>query len=47
MTKDQATKLFQVYADAWIARDPDLITAIFTDDATYADPREPLCVVQF
>ncbi len=41
MTKEEATRLLNIYGEAWITRDPDLIVTIFTDDATYNDPREP------
>jgi ketosteroid isomerase-like protein len=41
MTKEQATKLLTIYGKAWMTRDPDLIISIFTEDATYNDPREP------
>ncbi len=41
MTKSEATKLLNIYGKAWITRDPDLIVSIFTEDATYNDPREP------
>ena len=41
MTKDEAIKLIQIYGKAWETKDPDLIVTIFTDDATYDDPKEP------
>ena len=41
MTKEKARELIEVYGRAWEARDPELIVTIFTDDATYNDPREP------
>jgi len=41
MTKEEATKLLRIYGDAWVTRDPDLIVTIFTDNATYNDPKEP------
>lgn len=41
MTKEEATKLLNIYGKAWVTRDPDLITTIFTSDATYNDPHEP------
>jgi len=41
MTKEQATKLLNIYGKAWVTRDPDLIVTIFTEDATYDDPHEP------
>jgi nuclear transport factor 2 (NTF2) superfamily protein len=40
MTKDTAIKLLNIYGKAWITRDPDLIVSIFTDNATYDDPKE-------
>lgn len=42
MTHDEARKLLDIYGRAWITRDPDLILTIFTQDATYADPKEPV-----
>lgn len=42
MTKEEAIKLIEVYGRAWETRDPELIITIFTDDATYDDPHEPL-----
>lgn len=41
MTKDQAIELINVYGKAWVTQDPDLIVTIFTEDATYDDPKEP------
>ena len=41
MNKEQATQLINVYGKAWVTRDPDLIVTIFTEDATYNDPKEP------
>lgn len=41
MTKEQALKLIEVYGKAWETRDPELIITIFTEDATYFDPKEP------
>lgn len=41
MTKEQATKLIAIYGKAWETRDPELIVTIFTEDATYNDPKEP------
>lgn len=40
MTKEIAKKLLNIYGEAWVTRDPDLIISIFTDDATYNDPHE-------
>ena len=39
--KEQAIELLNIYGKAWVTRDPDLITTIFTEDATYNDPKEP------
>ncbi len=44
MKKDRAIELITIYGKAWVTRDPDLIVSIFTDDATYFDPHEPLNV---
>ncbi len=41
MTHGEATKLIEVYGKAWETRDPELIVTIFTEDATYNDPKEP------
>ncbi len=41
MTREEVKKLIEVYGKAWETQDPELITTIFTDDATYHDPREP------
>lgn len=41
MTKDEATKLLNIYGEAWVKRDPELIVTIFTESATYYDPHEP------
>lgn len=35
-----ANLLLQTYGEAWEKRDADLITTIFTEDATYLDPKE-------
>lgn len=40
MTKDQAIKLINIYGEAWVNRDPELIVTLFTEDATYNDPKE-------
>jgi len=40
MTKEEATKLIEIYGKAWETKDPELVASIFTDDATYDDPRE-------
>ena len=42
MTREEAQKLIEVYGRAWETKDPDLIVSIFTDDATYDDPHEPI-----
>ena len=42
MTKQQAIELLNIYGKAWVTRDPDLIVSIFTEDATYFDPHEPM-----
>ena len=41
MTKEKARELIEIYGRAWETRDPELIITIFTDDATYNDPKEP------
>lgn len=41
MNKERAVQLLNIYGEAWVKRDPDLIVSIFTEDATYNDPREP------
>lgn len=40
MNKERARELLNIYARAWVERDPELILTIFTSDATYNDPRE-------
>lgn len=42
MKKEDAIKLIEIYGKAWETRDPELIVTIFTEDATYFDPKEPL-----
>lgn len=42
MKKEDARKLIEIYGKAWETRDPELIVTIFTEDATYFDPKEPL-----
>lgn len=44
MNKEDAKKLLEIYGKAWKTRDPELIVTIFTEDATYFDPKEPLNV---
>lgn len=41
MTHEDAIKLIEIYGKAWETKDPDLIATIFTDEATYNDPKEP------
>lgn len=41
MTKEEAIKLIEIYGKAWETRDPELIVTIFTEEATYNDPKEP------
>lgn len=41
MNKEEALKLIEIYGKAWESRDPELIVTIFTEDATYNDPKEP------
>lgn len=40
MKKEEAIKLLETYGRAWETQDPELIVSIFTDDATYDDPKE-------
>lgn len=40
MTKEEATNLINIYGKAWETQDPELIATIFTDNATYNDPKE-------
>lgn len=40
MTHDQAAKLINIYGQAWMQRDADLILSVFTPPATYFDPAE-------
>jgi ketosteroid isomerase-like protein len=37
-----ATSLINMYGTAWEKKDPSLLSHIFTEDATYADPKEPV-----
>jgi ketosteroid isomerase-like protein len=41
MTKDKALELLSIYGKAWETQDVDLILTIFTEDASYSDPKEP------
>lgn len=41
MTREEAIKLIEVYGKAWETKDPELIATIFTEEATYNDPKEP------
>ena len=41
MAKEDAIKLIEIYGKAWETRDPELIVTIFTEEATYNDPKEP------
>ncbi len=42
MTNQEARELIKVYGEAWEERDADKILTIFTEDATYFDPRETI-----
>jgi len=39
--RDTAIKLLEIYGRAWETKDAELITTIFTEEATYDDPKEP------
>jgi uncharacterized protein (TIGR02246 family) len=41
MTHQEATALIETYGKAWETKDPELIATIFTNEATYNDPKEP------
>ncbi len=41
MDKEKAVQLLQIYGSAWEKQDAELILTIFTEDATYDDPKEP------
>ncbi len=41
MTREDAIKLIEIYGKAWETKDPELIATIFTEEATYNDPKEP------
>ncbi|MEK7460311.1 MAG: nuclear transport factor 2 family protein [Patescibacteria group bacterium] len=40
MTKEEAIKLINLYGKAWETQNVELIASLFTDDATYNDPKE-------
>lgn len=40
MTHEEAKKLIEIYGKAWETKDVELISSIFTEDATYNDPKE-------
>lgn len=40
MNKEKALELLYIYGKAWETRDPELIVTIFTEEATYNDPKE-------
>ena len=40
MTKKEAIELINIYGKAWETQDVELISTIFTEDATYNDPKE-------
>jgi uncharacterized protein (TIGR02246 family) len=42
MTIDEVKNLIDTYGKAWETKDPDLAVSIFTEDATYDDPHEPV-----
>lgn len=42
MQKDVAQNLFKTYGEAWVKQDADLILSIFTPDAIYDEPHEPV-----
>lgn len=42
MTVETARSLIKTYGEAWTKCDADKILTIFTEDATYFDPRETL-----
>ncbi len=42
MTKEEARRLVETYGRAWETKDPDLLTSLFINDATYEDPHEPI-----
>lgn len=40
MTHEEARKLIDIYGQAWMDKDADLILVVFTPEATYFDPAE-------
>ena len=42
MTKNEAINLLNIYGNAWMKQDSDLILTIFTSDVVYNDPNEPV-----
>lgn len=40
MTKEKAFKLINLYGKAWTTKNPEILNLIFTEDATYDDPKE-------
>jgi uncharacterized protein (TIGR02246 family) len=41
MNKEEAIKLINLYGKAWEEQDLELAATLFTNDATYNDPKEP------
>lgn len=41
MTIEKAKELINIYAEAWETKNPNLVATIFTENATYLDPKEP------
>ena len=41
MKYEEAKKLLDIYGEAWLKQDPELILTIFTPDAVYDDSKEP------
>ncbi len=40
VTKEEVIKLLNTYGEAWETQDENLILSIFTEDASYHDPKE-------
>jgi ketosteroid isomerase-like protein len=40
--RDTAVKLLEIYGRAWETKDTELIGTIFTEEATYNDPKEAI-----